>query len=97
MLKCSIFLSKIVVTLWELCIDKDDLENVTLRSLLTPMSSLSTTSIPPIFPGPHTQTLPNALSCFRLINEKWVSITPPGPRNLDVKCENMIVEGGEVV
>lgn len=52
---------------------------------------------PPVFPGPHTQTLPSALSCFRVINKKRVSVTPADPRNLDAKHENLLVGGGELV
>lgn len=57
--------------------DKDDLGSITLISLLTPMSSLPPDT--PIFSGPYTQALPDVLSYSKLISNKWVLITLPGP------------------
>lgn len=58
---------------WDLCMNKDDLEHITL----TPVSSPP--PVIPIFSGPYTQALPDAFSYSKLISNKWVLVTLPGP------------------
>ena len=41
--------------------------------------------------------VPSALSCFRVISKKQVSVPPANPRNLDAKHENLLAGGGELV